>query len=712
MAVVENYRIIQKRSTTSSEVPTVPASDDHSDGSWSTTDIYKGEIFVNLADNIIWFRGDDGIIKLARDSDKLNLSGGIMTGDLNMGTNNITDVVGLELENNGTITNEAGNITVTFGISGELSAAVGGNVIINSVGYWDVTGSYFNFASTGGDMGFTSVGAMGFEAPNGYGFNVGGNPAFVVDSSDVVVNKNFKVLLGSFNGVFAGANTAERTYTFPDESGTVAFKSYVDNLYSGIKWKSPVKVATTANITLSGEQTIDGVLTSVSRVLVKNQSTASENGIFVTGPGAWTRATDADSASELEGAAVLVQEGTTNGDKMFTQTSDNITLGSTNIVWTQFSSLGGSSFADNAFSVYDNSDSTKIINFELSGLTTSTTRTVTFPDKNITFAGINNETFTGQTTFAGGSSTTPGITFTGAGTNTGIYSIAANAMRFVSNGTDALVVGGNVNVLANLIAASTATFQAAANFNTTITLLDTTYKTALDVSAATSLRVGNGFSSIVTPVTTFTMNGANATINASVGNLNLTAVGSALLASSVGGNPVTIRTIGDANANTGVNLTLSGNATNGSTNRAIVTVSGTYAPTSGTTANFRGIHVSSTINETSTAANITALVDIVPTVTSVRGTLYGLRSQIAASPTGGGTAWNIYADGTAPNKFGGYVEFDSYIKLKSYTVATVPSASTAGAGAEIFVTDESGGAVPAFSDGTNWRRVTDRNIIS
>lgn len=52
------------------------------------------------------------------------------------------------------------------------------------------------------------------------------------------------------------------------------------------------------------------------------------------------------------------------------------------------------------------------------------------------------------------------------------------------------------------------------------------------------------------------------------------------------------------------------------------------------------------------------------------------------------------------------------MRLVSYTVAGVPSAATAGAGAQIYVTNEVDGAVPAFSDGTNWRRVTDRTIIS
>jgi hypothetical protein len=54
----------------------------------------------------------------------------------------------------------------------------------------------------------------------------------------------------------------------------------------------------------------------------------------------------------------------------------------------------------------------------------------------------------------------------------------------------------------------------------------------------------------------------------------------------------------------------------------------------------------------------------------------------------------------------------AWFKAKSYTVSGVPSASTAGAGAMIYVSDESGGAVIAFSDGTNWKRVTDRATIS
>lgn len=104
----------------------------------------------------------------------------------------------------------------------------------------------------------------------------------------------------------------------------------------GLKWKSPAKIATTANITLSGLQTIDGALTIANdRVLVKNQSDQTENGIYLSAVGAWTRTSDANTADELEGATISVEEGTSNANTTWIQTADNITLGSTSIAWSQ-----------------------------------------------------------------------------------------------------------------------------------------------------------------------------------------------------------------------------------------------------------------------------------------------------------------------------------------------------------------------------------------
>lgn len=92
-------------------------------------------------------------------------------------------------------------------------------------------------------------------------------------------------------------------------------------------------VATTSSITLSGEQTIDGVLTSASVVLVRNQGDSSLNGLYISGPGAWTRHSAMDTASEFIDAAVYVALGDDNAGTAWRQTEQEIDLGSTAITW-------------------------------------------------------------------------------------------------------------------------------------------------------------------------------------------------------------------------------------------------------------------------------------------------------------------------------------------------------------------------------------------
>lgn len=116
-------------------------------------------------------------------------------------------------------------------------------------------------------------------------------------------------------------------------------KTYIDNLLQGLKWKQRVNVATTANITLSGEQTIDGVLTNASRILVKDQTTATQNGIYTTGSGAWVRALDADEGTELVNATVSVVSGTVNANTNWTCNVESITIGTTDIEWVNFSNI-------------------------------------------------------------------------------------------------------------------------------------------------------------------------------------------------------------------------------------------------------------------------------------------------------------------------------------------------------------------------------------
>ena len=109
---------------------------------------------------------------------------------------------------------------------------------------------------------------------------------------------------------------------------------------ASLAFKAPCRVATTANITLSGYQTIDGVTIASSdadngyntRVLVKNQTTASENGIYEPATGAWARARDCDGSDDIrDGTRVFVAQGTTqSGGYVFT-TDDPVTIGTSNI---------------------------------------------------------------------------------------------------------------------------------------------------------------------------------------------------------------------------------------------------------------------------------------------------------------------------------------------------------------------------------------------
>jgi hypothetical protein len=152
---------------------------------------------------------------------------------------------------------------------------------------------------------------------------------------------NGKLVIRDSSG--PGGTTGTFKVAEPTDSAHPATKAYVDAYVQGIDAKASVRAATTANITLSGTQTIDGVaVIAGDRVLVKNQTTASNNGIYVVGSGSWVRAADANSAEELSpGTFVFVEEGTVNGDAGYVMNADApITLGTSDITWVQFSGAG------------------------------------------------------------------------------------------------------------------------------------------------------------------------------------------------------------------------------------------------------------------------------------------------------------------------------------------------------------------------------------
>ena len=134
----------------------------------------------------------------------------------------------------------------------------------------------------------------------------------------------------------------------PTADADAANKGYVDGVAQGLDVKDSVVATTTANGTLSSAfangQSIDGVtLQTGDRILIKNQSTASQNGIYnVNASGAPSRTTDMGTGSNAAGAFVFVEEGTINAENGFTCTSDtgSAVVGTNNLTFAQFSGAG------------------------------------------------------------------------------------------------------------------------------------------------------------------------------------------------------------------------------------------------------------------------------------------------------------------------------------------------------------------------------------
>lgn len=133
-----------------------------------------------------------------------------------------------------------------------------------------------------------------------------------------------------------------QNFASPSSGTDAANKNYVDALVAGLAWKEEVRVATTANAALAtayeNGDTVDGVsLVTGDRILLKNQTTQTENGIYtVNASGAPTRSTDADVSAELNNATVFVTSGTAGANTAWTQTTANPNIGVSNIVWAQF----------------------------------------------------------------------------------------------------------------------------------------------------------------------------------------------------------------------------------------------------------------------------------------------------------------------------------------------------------------------------------------
>ena len=317
-------------------------------------------------------------------------------------------------------------------------------------------------------------------------------------------------------------STGTTSVTLPT-SGTLATQAYVDAVKVGLDVKDSVRVTTTANIaSLNSTMTIDGVaVIAGDRVLVKDQTTTADNGIYVVvSGGAWTRATDFDSSQEVTpGAFAFVEEGTVSADTGWVLTTNGtITVGTTGLSFTQFSGAGsilagtGLTKTGNTLAIDSTvatlTGSQALTNKSINGLTvTSTTGTLTVVNGgSLVTAGAYSTTLT--------STNTTSVTLPTSGT----LATLAGTESLTNKTVNGLTVTSTTGTLT--LANSSSLVTAGAN---SITLTST---------AATSV-------TLPTSGTLATLAGTEALTNKTVNGLTITTGGTATLNIANGGSLIT-----------------------------------------------------------------------------------------------------------------------------------------------------------------------------
>ena len=380
-----------------------------------------------------------------------------------------------------------GNLT-TGGLISATGNITGGNLSGTNISGTLTTASQTNITSVGTLGALTVTGNI--TSGNLLSNTLVGNNVTIISTGNLTLQPTGNISVNSKNIV---------SLADPVQAQDAATKSYVDSVAQGLDTKASVVAATTANITLSGTQTIDSVvLIAGDRVLVKNQTLSQNNGIYLCAAGAWTRTTDMDTWAEVPGAYVFVEGGTTLADTGWVCTSDaGGTLGTTAIVWAQFSGAGsytaGTGLALNGtqFSIantavttgsYGNASTIPTFTVNQQGqLTAAGSATpITAPAANLTGTTLNSTVVTSSLTtvgtlgslsvtgnVSGGNLATGGlISATGnitggnlSGTNiTGTLLTAAQPnINSVGNLTSANIGTATISTFANIIATTAAT---------------------------------------------------------------------------------------------------------------------------------------------------------------------------------------------------------------------------------------------------------------
>jgi hypothetical protein len=284
-------------------------------------------------------------------------------------------------------------------------------------------------------------------------------------------------------GVFTNVlTTTGQVTTTPSNTTDIANKAYVDAVAQGLNPKQSVQCATTAAITLSGLQTIDGYTTLAGdRVLVKNQGSTPTNGIYVASASTWTRAADMDVWAEVPGAYTVVVNGTINGNSAWVSTSATTgTINVTPITFVQFSGVStyyagtGLSLASNTFSIsntgvsaasYGSASQTLSATVNAQGqLTALSAQAIAIANTQVSGLGTMSTQNANNVAITGGSITGTPI----SGSTVGGSTITAST-QFSGPGTGLTGTASALNIGGNAATATLATTATTANTATTAT---------------------------------------------------------------------------------------------------------------------------------------------------------------------------------------------------------------------------------------------------
>jgi hypothetical protein len=472
------------------------------------------------------------------------VTGGTLTGvSISGSTNTLTNIANASLVNSSVTYN---GVAVALGASGTITAANPNALTIGTgltgTSYTGASAVTIAIDSTVATLtGVQTLTNKSIDGSTNTLTNIGN--ASLTNSSLTVGTTN--IALGATSLTLGGLTSVAVTQD-PVSALQLATKQYVDAVAQGLDPKASCVAATTANITLSGTQTIDGVaLIAGDRCLVKNQTTQANNGIYVVSASTWTRSLDMDVWAEVPGAFTFIEQGTTQADTGWVCTSNaGGTIGVTAITFVQFAGVGsytagtGLTLTGTQFSITNTAVT--------AGSYGSATQVGTFT--------VNAQ---GQLTLAGNTTVTPAV-----GSITGLGTGVATALAVNVGTAGAFVVNGGALGTPSSGTVTNLTGTASININGTVGATTPTTGAFTTVSAS-----GVITSTVATGTAPFTVASTTA-----VANLTATNATNLLLAAGSGAtNYITFSTATTGNA---LQYTSTGLTFNATTNAITAGIAG------------------------------------------------------------------------------------------------------------------------------------------